>query len=302
MTSSINRHGLSRAIPESIKREIRKACGFGCVCCGIAIAAYEHIDPEFSEATEHKAADMAYLCEGCHGKVTRGFWSKSKIKEARRSPHCIRTGKCSDAFDFAGKELVIWIGGNRIINIATILAVDNKPLLSIEPPECEQGPYRLSDEFYDDQDNLLFSIHRNEWQGESSNWDIEAVGGTITVRKGHGAVALQITCQPPQGIVIERLNMYHGNTRFQADKDQLTVTGCNDSRTIVGSRELRAIGGVSGTAFSGVSNGGVSIGPGDFMMGPLPTNPTVVARKIDLGRNGKCFCGSKIKYKKCHGR
>lgn len=96
--------------------------------------------------------------------------------------------------------------------------------------------------------------------------------------------------------------MYHGNTRFQADKDQLTVTGCNDSRIIVGSREIRAIGGVSGTAFSGVSNGGVSIGPGDFMMGPLPTNPTVVARKIDLGRNDKCFCGSQIKYKKCHGR
>jgi hypothetical protein len=302
MTSHVNRHGLSRSIPERVKREVRKACGFGCVCCGIAIAAYEHIDPEFHDATEHNAQNMAYLCEGCHSKVTRRFWSKSKIKEARQAPHCVRTGRCNDAFDFAGKELVIWIGGNRIINIATILRVDDKPLLSIEPPECEQGPYRLSGEFYDDQDNLLFSIDRNEWQGESSSWDIEAVGGTITVRQGHGAVALQITCHPPQGIVIDRLNMYHGNTRFQADKDQLIVTGFNSSKIIVGSRELRAIGGVSGTAFSGVSNGGLYIGPGDFTMGPLPKDASMPARRTDLGRNDKCFCGSQIKFKRCHGR
>ena len=83
MRASYNKYGLSRHIPETVKRKVRQACGFGCVCCGLAIATYEHIDPEFSEAKNHDWKKIAYLCGSCHDKVTRGFWSKNKIKKAR---------------------------------------------------------------------------------------------------------------------------------------------------------------------------------------------------------------------------
>jgi len=56
-----NKHGLPRHIPPEIKRAIRQACGFGCVTCGSAIGQYEHIDPEFAEATSHDPEKMAYL-------------------------------------------------------------------------------------------------------------------------------------------------------------------------------------------------------------------------------------------------
>ena len=80
-----NKHGLSRNIPSQIKREIRQAAGFGCVCCGVAIGMYEHVDPEFHDAKEHDPERMAYLCGGCHDKVSRGIWSKDKIKEERNT-------------------------------------------------------------------------------------------------------------------------------------------------------------------------------------------------------------------------
>jgi hypothetical protein len=79
---TINKLGLSRAIPEAIRRKIRQDSGFGCVICGLAIASYEHIDPEFHEATEHDPDKMTFLCEGCRSRVTRGVWSKDKVWKA----------------------------------------------------------------------------------------------------------------------------------------------------------------------------------------------------------------------------
>ena len=55
-----------------------------------------------------------------------------KIKEARKNPWCITHRKCHDAFDVSGNTPIIWLGPNKIINLPTILAVDDEPLLSIE--------------------------------------------------------------------------------------------------------------------------------------------------------------------------
>jgi HNH endonuclease len=77
-----NRHGLTRDIPEPVKRAVRQACGFGCVVCGASIIEYEHVDPGFADAREHGPANLTLLCPQCHSKVTTGIWSKEKIKVA----------------------------------------------------------------------------------------------------------------------------------------------------------------------------------------------------------------------------
>src|SRR2546426_7501739 len=223
MSDNLNKYGLSRSIPEGIKRQVRQACGFGCVCCGLAIASYEHIDPEFHEAKSHDPDRMALLCEGCHSRITRNFWSKQRVKEARESPWCIQEGSCHDAFDTGDNNLTVWVGGNRIVNMETILKVDDTALLSIEPPEASGGPYRLSGEFYDERGTFLFKIVRNEWFGEASNWDIECVGGRIIIRTEPQNIALQILCDPPGGMIIEKMNMFYKNAHFVADNYELRV-------------------------------------------------------------------------------
>ncbi|WP_140145769.1 HNH endonuclease, partial [Vibrio parahaemolyticus] len=80
--SDKNKHGLSRYIPEDVKRKVRQKCGYGCVVCGTAIVEYEHVDPEFSEAKEHDPDKIVLLCSQCHAKVTRKFLSKESIKLA----------------------------------------------------------------------------------------------------------------------------------------------------------------------------------------------------------------------------
>ena len=54
-----NKHGLSRYIPTNIKLEIRRKSKFGCVMGRCGIYEYEHIIPEFYDATEH---NPEYMC------------------------------------------------------------------------------------------------------------------------------------------------------------------------------------------------------------------------------------------------
>ena len=59
--ANTNDHGLSRTIPEGVKREVRQRCGFGCVICGLGFYDYEHFAPDFVDATEHNPAGMTLL-------------------------------------------------------------------------------------------------------------------------------------------------------------------------------------------------------------------------------------------------
>lgn len=119
-TYNVNKHGLSRTIPEQIKREIRQQCGFGCVICGCAIYHYEHIDPVFAEAKEHEPSKMALLCGGCHDKVTRGYWSKNKVKRALEQPKCFEQNFSSAMFDVDWENSEVILGCARFINTPNI--------------------------------------------------------------------------------------------------------------------------------------------------------------------------------------
>jgi hypothetical protein len=240
MPKTSNKHGLTRAIPEAVKRQVRQACGFGCVCCGLAIVTYEHIDPEFHDAQNHDPNKMALLCGSCHDRVTRGFWSKETIKQARRDPFCIRQGKCHDAFDIGEGDLAVWIGTVKAVNVESILKVDETVLLSIEPPEEPGAPYRLSGEFYDDSGNLLFRISKNEWFGETCNWDMETIGGTIVIKSKPSTVNLKVRCNPPRGIIIEKMSMLFRDTRFMCDEYELRVKGHDKGIVIISGREIVA--------------------------------------------------------------
>ena len=92
MKNKKNKNGLSRNIDSETKRIIRQKCGFGCVICGCAIYQFEHVDPVFSEAKEHNPDNIVLLCATCHDSVTRGIWSKEKVKIAAKNPKCYQKG------------------------------------------------------------------------------------------------------------------------------------------------------------------------------------------------------------------
>src|SRR5680860_323928 len=120
MVRESNKYGLSRNIPADVKRQIRKECGFGCVICGGAFITYEHIDPTFAEAREHDPEKMTLLCGGCHFRVTKGIWSKEKVRSAKKAPITFKNGGAKDAFDFRD-PFELFVGSNHFQDVGCIV-------------------------------------------------------------------------------------------------------------------------------------------------------------------------------------
>lgn len=223
-----NKHGLSRRIPTGIKRRIRQGSGFGCVICGFAIYQYEHVDPEFVDATCHNPKSMTLLCGSCHDQVTRGIYSKEKVKEAMLNPKCKQKGFTFGAFDIGRDVPSIQFGSSLFTSQSglVLFEIEGEDLLAFEPPEIPSGPFLLSASLYDKDEKLFFSVEKNEWKGDVDNWDIEIEGRRITIRQKNMDVLLELINIPRKAILINKINIqYKGYKIFGNDANKMTISG-----------------------------------------------------------------------------
>ena len=178
-----NKHGLSRDIPESVKRQVRQDCGFGCVVCATALYEYEHIDPTFAEARDHRAECIGLLCPNCHVAVTRGLRSKEEIKRAREHPACLARGFSKFDFQFEpGAPLDVILGRITFRGVENILAIDGTPILAVCPPRHPTEPPLLSAVFFDRNETTIAKVIENEWQGSAEAFDITTRGALFSIR------------------------------------------------------------------------------------------------------------------------
>lgn len=227
-----NRYGLDRKIPNPVARHIRKECGFGCVVCGNAIYEYEHIDPVFSNAKSHDPERIALLCGSCHAKVTKGIWSKDKVKAARQKPYCITHGESELHLDCTGKEVSVEILDCAFINANTILKVYGKKLLGVNDPDEDGGPPLLYAQFYDRNGNRIAKLQDNVWWGDSSAFDIETTGNRIVVRSQLHKIDLAISIFPPDKMKIDRMRLYYKGVTVECTNDKLSAFGISTGLTI----------------------------------------------------------------------
>lgn len=221
--SAINQYGLSRDIPEAIKRAVRQNCGFGCVICGGAIVEYEHIDPEFARARQHHPDGIALLCPGCHAKKTRNFLSRRRVIDAMREPAAKKVGFAFSDLESAHQHPYVVFAGMTLRNCTTPVEIHGMPVLRIETAEATGAPYRLSASFFDPKGMPSLFIRQNEWQVLANTWDVEATGGVIVVRSAPREIALSLRLDPGEGVVVERLSMFCGGYRLEGDCRTLNV-------------------------------------------------------------------------------
>lgn len=209
-----NRHGLSRHIPEAVRRQIRERSKYGCVSCRCGIYQYEHIVPSFAAAERHDPDAICCLCGSCHDKVTRGQWSKAKIQadysRVQQAGDVLPPG---DFFDFHDGNAKLHIGGILYEPaVRTLLRVDGVDVLGMQPSRRGSGlPGAISARFTDDSGREIFRIEENQWSGSLDAWDIETRGARIVVRSAPGRIALQLRHEPPGLIVVERADMRWGD-------------------------------------------------------------------------------------------
>jgi hypothetical protein len=233
MSTSSNKHGLSRDIPADVRRDVRRACGFGCVTCGLPIYQYEHFDPPFAEAREHRVDGIALLCGSCHDAKTRGLWSAEKIAEARKAPVTFRKGAGRQAFDLAS-PLRIRVGSSYAENTSAIVKThEGEQWFSMEPPELPGAPVMVTAHFFDSNGAPSLSIEANAWSPALDQWDTEFEGKTIRVRRAARVIALELSAMPPNGLMIVRLDMERRGVRIRITPDGIVaVTRDGDTTTM----------------------------------------------------------------------
>ena len=229
--SKINKYGLSRTIPETVKRKIRKNSGFGCVICGAGICEYEHVEPEWVNAVTHNPKFMTLLCPSCHSKKTRGIISKEKVKEAMLNPKCKTKGFTFDELDFGSTRPLIQFGKILFVDPLILISINNISYFTIIPP-INGEPFKLNAIFSDNEENELVAIENNIWKGNSENWDIETKGRNIIVKKKLGEIALHIENIPREKFVIHKINMNIKGYNIFGDNNGIKVT--TPSKEIIG--------------------------------------------------------------------
>jgi hypothetical protein len=295
--SEVNKHGLSRDIPDPVAREIRQRCGFGCVNCGSAIYQYEHVDPEFADATSHDPNRIVLLCGTCHDLVTKRFLSKETIKEKAKTPKCKERGFSFGPFDIGNDPPEIALGLVLARNARTLIRICGDDVFTIRAPEQPGGPFLLDARFFDADNKPILDIVANQWRSSSDNWDVEIKGPRITIRKALGNFALILRAEPPARLVIERMDMTHKGIRISCQEGKafqvIAPDGSTFSTEICCESDDWLVGfDVTETSVA-VGRGGTMKVRGPSMAAAPPTQPS---------RNAPCFCGSGLRFKHCHGR
>lgn len=210
-------------IPEPMKREIRRRCGFGCVICGYPLYDYHHIKG-WANVHEHVAEDITLLCDN-HHRQADGLLPTYEIIEANRNPHNLKQGQSSQhKLYFRGKHCHFVLGNvgfaNPPGNQLTVLSVDGHTLLGFT---IEDEHLLLTLNLYDWSNNLILKIINNQLCYSVTPWDITFIGRTLTIREKTRKFLIEIEFTPPYAVLITKGRFIYNGAEILITKEGISA-------------------------------------------------------------------------------
>jgi trigger factor len=195
-------------IPPEIKREVRRRCGFGCVLCGMPLYEYEHM-LEWSQVQRHVADELTLLCRLHHGEKTNGLLPLEVVAAANSNQYNIRAGVSRRHFlHYSGQAVKLRVADScfeytNLPNGAFVapLVIDGLPIVGFR---VEEDELLLNFIAFNEINRPIIQIVDNELVYDTSQWDIEWIAQTLTVREGRGRILLKLIFSPPSEIVIAK--------------------------------------------------------------------------------------------------
>ena len=235
MTSK-NKFGLSRYIPDEIKKVIRQNSKYGCVVpnCRNIIYEYEHLKPEFKDAKIHDPEKMCLTCPTHNPRKTgvdgEELFSKeqlieyySKIKESKE-PIKITNKDIFSGFD---KSIKIQFGSLICENISSLIEINGKNIFSFNAnyDKSSFAPDILfNGKFEKPNGKLLFEIVENEWLSNSEHGDLIYKNGVLTIFDENQNPIFLVRKVPSENtLIIEKLDLWVYPFHIYIDKDELIV-------------------------------------------------------------------------------
>jgi len=193
-------------IPESVKRDVRQRCGFGCIICGLPIVEYDHLE-EWATVKEHTVANIVLLCPRHHAEKTKGLLTREQVEANAARPFNIKNGKTAPYelhFDGTQPKIEAEFGGNvvwmpiRDGNAEIIpIAVDGVALITLR---VRQGRMSLSTLIYSEDGTCILRIVDNVLELSADSWDITFIGQTLTLRSDPHRSGLRLRFAPPNRV------------------------------------------------------------------------------------------------------
>jgi len=242
MTSK-NKFGLSRHIPDEIKKIIRKNSKYGCVVpnCRNIIYEYEHLKPEFKDAKIHDPEKICLTCPTHNprrtGRKGEELYSKEqligyylKIKESTEPLQV--TNK--DIFSGFDKSIKIQLGSLICEKISSLIEINGKNIFSFNSNSDKSifAPDILfNGKFEKPNGKLLFEIVENEWLSNSEHGDLIYKNGVLTIFDENQHPIFLVRKIPSENkLIIEKLDLWVNPFHIYIEKDELVVAR-HDLRT-----------------------------------------------------------------------
>jgi hypothetical protein len=231
-----NKYGLSRHIPEEIKRIIRQNSKFACVVpnCRNAFFEYEHLNPEFHEALIHDPEKICLTCpthnpriEGKNGKAN---FSKDQLFKFYENIKSTKVGpeiRNNDFFYGFHSAPIIVIGKSKFIRIASIINIDGEDVFSFSLNQSSnpfEPEIKFSGTFKKANGDLLFKIINNDWISTTDHWDLITTNGEITIYDNNRSVVFHAQKYPKENtIVINQLELWYPPFHIYIENNELYV-------------------------------------------------------------------------------
>ncbi|NEE21587.1 hypothetical protein G3M58_85885 [Streptomyces sp. SID7499] len=219
-------------IPENVKREVRKRCGFGCVLCGAPIYQYDHMH-DWSLGGAHNPDNLTLLCASHHEEKTKRLIPIEKVRRANREPFN-RSREVSPAhvLHYFGDTFEVFLGSltfTQKLNAdgsCNLVSINGETLLKLT---LEEGNLLITLNLYDKQGSSLVSITNNELTYKTASWDVQFVGRALTVREGKGRIRARLAFDPPNRLNLQRGYFQHRELQVEVGPDGVRVPEHNIS-------------------------------------------------------------------------
>lgn len=204
-------------LTEQQREDVREACGFACVRCGVTIYRYLRL-PDSPQAT--------LLCPTCHGLVEEGRLTTAQVQGFHTNPVVRQRHFARDRMPFSSELPTLIIGGSRLLRDTPIpLVLDGEPIMSFAPPRRSRGATRISLRMGDPDGAPVQVVEGNEWLPANGSWHFLLRGDrySIMAARGEGVAILRIVAR--NRIAVEHLRTTIRGRRLEVTPDWLEIDG-----------------------------------------------------------------------------
>lgn len=233
MTISSNISGARTPVPEGIKRQVRRRCGFGCIMCGFPLYDYDHLHG-WTTTHKHDPAEIVLLCDRHHREKTAGLLPIHQVAMANENPvNRKNTESGALLLHYYGSEYEVSLAGMRFVTPKSLkgsplvpLVIDDEPIVLFL---VEDEHLLRSFSYYDESNQLMLRIRNNELVYRTDIWDIELIGKNLKLRKGMRHIILDLSLDPPNSVAINRALINRNGIRVIIDSEFVHVLNINSA-------------------------------------------------------------------------